>query len=89
MRLSGFVIVIAAAVTLSGCITPENERARAFDQAQARCQSQGKQVLVISLRQDGVPNVTDYHTEMDFACVGPGDPGYQPAQANTPAKKPS
>jgi hypothetical protein len=89
MRLSSFVIVITAAMALAGCITPENERARAFDQAQARCQSQGKQVLVINLRQDGVPNVTTYHTEMDFACVGPGEPGYQDPAANGPPKKPS
>jgi len=61
---------------LAGCISPEAEKAKALDEAKTRCESQGKQLHVVTMKQEGLANVTQYHTTIDFECLGPGDPGY-------------
>jgi hypothetical protein len=71
-------LILAAAALVTGCINPADEQGRAMAQAQARCKGQGKQLHVINVKQDGIPNLTDFHTSVDFECVGPGDPGYVP-----------
>lgn len=72
-QIIAFAIV---AIGLSGCINAEEERQLALAQATARCDSQGKQLHIVSVAQHGIANVTRFHTEVDFKCEGPGDPDY-------------
>ena len=73
---------IAMPILMTGCVNPDDERGKALAVAQARCETQGKQVLTVSMKQEGVANVTPFHTILDFQCVGPGEEGYV-----TPAAK--
>jgi hypothetical protein len=84
MRLSAAIVIIASSVVLAGCVSPASERGKAIEFARKRCESQGKQLLVEDLKQDGVPNFTDYHTTVAYHCVGPDDPG---SQASSSAAK--
>ena len=75
MRRLGLLGLLLFSV-LAGCIDRNAERQRALDEATTRCQSQGKQLHVVNLRQDGSEFSSDFHTTIDFQCVGPGEPGY-------------
>lgn len=79
-RIIGQTLLVT--LILSGCVSPTKERERAIATAQARFESQGKQLHVINLNQEGVANLIDYHTTIDFKCVRPGEDGYVPAQPN-------
>ena len=68
---------------LCGCINAQEERQIAVAEAYDRCAKQGKQPQVVDLHQQGIANVTPFHTALEFKCVGPGDPGYSAPQGSS------
>jgi hypothetical protein len=70
--------LLIASLVVAGCVDPAQEKARALDVATERCESQGKQLHVINLSQQGNTYSSQFHTSIDFECVGPGETGYVP-----------
>ena len=83
-RAIGMILLVGSAI--SGCGTEEEVKAQAIQQAKDHCESEGKQFVLVDVKQDDNANRTALFTKTTVVgnCVGPGQRGYVPTQNPAP-----